>query len=100
MAPWRVGLINLRGDDPACAAACDDLYDKLGRAGVDVLYDDSAERAGGKFAKMDLIGLPWQVMLGPRGLKAGVVELKNRATGEREELTAEAAFAKLAGGKG
>ncbi|WP_042084621.1 MULTISPECIES: proline--tRNA ligase [unclassified Iodidimonas] len=100
VAPWRVGLINLRGDDPACAAACDDLYDKLGRAGVDVLYDDSAERAGGKFAKMDLIGLPWQVMLGPRGLKAGVVELKNRATGEREELTAEAAFAKLAGGKG
>ncbi|GGO05980.1 proline--tRNA ligase [Iodidimonas muriae] len=100
VAPWHVGLINLRSNDADCTAACDDLYEKLGRAGVDVLYDDTSERAGAKFAKMDLVGLPWQLMLGPRGLKAGIVELKNRATGEREELTPDAAFAKLAGGKG
>ena len=66
-------------------------------AGIEVLYDDTTERAGAKFAQMDLIGLPWQLMVGPRGLKAGQVELKNRATGERAELTPEDALARLAG---
>lgn len=100
VAPFDIGLINLRGDDAACAAACDDLYAKFSRAGLDVLYDDSSERAGAKFAKMDLIGLPFQVMIGPRGLASGFVELKNRATGERQELSADAVLQKLTAQKG
>jgi len=97
VAPFAVGLINLKAGDAACDAACEDLYGKLRGAGVDVLYDDRAERAGAKFADMDLIGLPWQLVVGPRGVKAGTVELKRRATGEREELPAEAALARIAG---
>ncbi len=97
VAPFDVGLVNLRADDAACAAAADALYGQLASAGLEVLYDDTGERAGAKFAKMDLIGLPWQLMVGPRGLKAGVVELKNRASGARVELTPEAAVAQLVG---
>ena len=97
VAPFRVGLINLRVDDGDCAAAADKLYAALTAAGVSVLYDDRDERAGAKFSTMDLIGLPWQVAVGPRGLKAGVVEVKNRATGAREELAPEAALAKFGG---
>jgi prolyl-tRNA synthetase len=95
VAPFDIGLINLRSGDDACDAACEDLYAKLGKAGRDVLYDDRAERAGPKFADMDLIGLPWQLVVGPRGLKDGIVELKARATGEREELSLDAALNKL-----
>ena len=97
VAPFAVGLINLKAGDADCDAACEDLYGKLQAAGIEVLYDDRAERAGAKFADMDLIGLPWQLVVGPRGVKAGTVELKRRATGEREELPAEAALAKVAG---
>ena len=97
VAPFDLGLINLRTGDDACDTACEDLYAKLGKAGLYVLYDERNERAGAKFANMDLIGLPWQVVVGPRGLENGVVELKNRATGEREELSADAAFNKLTG---
>lgn len=97
VAPFPVGLINLRSGDAACDAACTDLESRLTAAGKEPLYDDRDERAGGKFADMDLIGLPWQVIVGPRGLKNGVVELKNRASGEREELSVESALAKLAG---
>jgi prolyl-tRNA synthetase len=68
---------------------------KLEAAGQDVLYDDRDERAGAKFATMDLIGLPWQVIVGPRGLKNGVIELKRRATGDREELSIESVISKL-----
>ena len=78
VAPFRVGLINLKCGDAACDTACDDLYAKLRSAGVEVLYDDSGERAGVKFATLDLIGLPWQVTVGPRGLAKGVVEFKHR----------------------
>ena len=95
VAPFQVGLVNLRVSDSACTTACDDLYAKLNAAGAEVLYDDRDEGAGAKFASMDLIGLPWQLVVGPRGVKAGTVELKSRATGEREELSAEAALAKL-----
>ncbi len=95
VAPYRVGLVNMRGDDPTCTAAADDLYDKLGAAGVETLYDDRDERGGVKFGTMDLIGLPWQLVVGPRGLKSGVVELKRRATGERQELSMESALAQL-----
>ena len=97
VAPFAVGLINLKAGDDACDTACEDLYGKLRGARVDVLYDDRAERAGAKFADMDLIGLPWQLVVGPRGVKAGTVELKRRATGDRDELPAEAALAKIAG---
>jgi prolyl-tRNA synthetase len=96
VAPYKVGLINMRADDEACVAAADDLYAKLEAAGVEVLYDDRDERGGAKFATMDVIGLPWQLIVGPRGLKNGVVELKRRSTGEREEVSAEVALEKLA----
>jgi prolyl-tRNA synthetase len=97
VAPFHVGLINLKAGDDKTTAACDDLYGKLRAAGVEVLYDDREGRAGQKFADMDLIGLPWQLIVGPRGLDNGVVELKNRASGEREEISPESALARLTG---
>lgn len=97
VAPFKVGLISLRAGDAAVEAVCEQLYSGLNKAGVEVLYDDRNERAGAKFADMDLIGLPWQVLVGPKGVAAGVVELKNRATGERLELSVDAVLAKLAG---
>ena len=95
VAPFRVGLVNLRPDDATTTAVADDLYARLAKAGVDVLLDDRDERAGAKFATMDLIGLPWQLIVGPKGVERGVVELKNRPTGERQELSAESALARL-----
>jgi prolyl-tRNA synthetase len=95
VAPFDLGLINLRSGDAACDAAATDLYAKLKKAGMDVLYDERTESAGAKFATMDLIGLPWQLTVGPRGLKAGTVELKRRATGEKSELPVDAALNKL-----
>ncbi len=97
VAPFKVGLINLKSGDAETDAACAKLYATLTKAGVEVLYDDRDERAGAKFSGMDLIGLPWQLVVGPRGLKNGVVELKERATGNREELSADAAVKKLVG---
>lgn len=97
VAPFRVGLINLKVGDEASDAACAELYQKLMNAGITVLYDDTDERAGAKFSTMDLIGLPWQVIVGPRGIKNGVVELKNRASGERVELSADEALKKIIG---
>jgi len=95
VAPFNVGLVNMRADDGNCASASDEIYGKLADAGVDTLYDDRDERGGAKFATMDLIGLPWQLIVGPKGLERGVVELKRRATGEREELSVESALARL-----
>ncbi|HEX8401160.1 MAG TPA: proline--tRNA ligase [Allosphingosinicella sp.] len=95
-APFKVGLINMRADDPNCASAADDMQGRLQNAGVEVLYDDRDERGGAKFATMDLIGLPWQLIVGPKGIARGVVELKRRATGEREEISFESALARLA----
>ena len=96
VAPFKVGLVNLKAADPACSQLCEETYGKLQRAGVEVLYDDRDESAGAKFATMDLIGLPWQLVIGPRGLKAGTVEVKNRASGGREELSLDSALARLA----
>ncbi len=96
IAPFDVGLINLKSGDAKVDAAAADIYRRLIAAGVDVLYDDRNERPGGKFADMDLIGLPWQVIVGPRGLANGVVELKRRVSGERTELPIDAAIAQLA----
>lgn len=96
VAPFQIGLINLRPDDAATTAMAEDLYARLVAAGVEVLLDDRDERAGVKFATMDLIGLPWQVTVGPRGAQAGKVELKSRRTGAREELAPEALLARFA----
>jgi prolyl-tRNA synthetase len=95
VAPFKVGLINMRADDANCASAADDIYGRLDTAGIETLYDDRDERGGAKFATMDVIGLPWQLIVGPKGLEKGVVELKNRATGEREELSVADALARL-----
>jgi prolyl-tRNA synthetase len=95
VAPFKAGIINLKVGDEGCDGACEDVFNRLRAGGCDVLYDDRDGRAGVKFADMDLIGLPWQIVIGPRGVKNGVVEMKNRATGEREEISAEAALSKL-----
>lgn len=92
VAPFDVGLLNLRASDEHCTTACNDACQRLENAGFDVLYDDRDTSPGGKFATMDLIGLPWQLAIGPRGLKSGTVELKNRASGETQELSLEAAL--------
>jgi prolyl-tRNA synthetase len=96
VAPFRLGLINLRVSDAKCTAACDELYGKLRGAGVEVLYDDRDESPGAKFAAMDLIGLPDQLIIGPRGLAAGTIECKNRRSGTRQDLGIEAALARFA----
>jgi prolyl-tRNA synthetase len=96
VAPFEVGLINLKAGDKDTDKACDDVYGKLTRAGMSVLYDDTNERAGGKFATMDLIGLPFQLIIGPKGLKSGEIELKERKSGERMNLAPEAAVKRLA----
>jgi prolyl-tRNA synthetase len=95
VAPFRVGLINLRPADARCREAADDLYGKLRTAGIEVLYDDRDESPGAKFAAMDLIGLPEQIIIGPRGLAAGTVELKDRRTGERRDVPVEAALTQI-----
>jgi prolyl-tRNA synthetase len=86
VAPFHVGLINLKGGDKEADAACDKLYAEMGQAGMEVLFDDTDDRAGAKFSTMDLIGLPWQVVIGPRGLKDGIAEIKNRKSGQRENV--------------
>lgn len=95
VAPFAVGLINLRAGDAACDGACDALYARLVEAGVEVLYDDRDERAGVKFAEMELIGLPWQVAVGPRGVASDTAELKARAGGATEALPLEAIPSRL-----
>ncbi len=95
VAPFNVGLVNLKVGDAETDRVCQELYYKLRANGLEVLYDDRDERPGVKFADMDLIGLPWQLVVGPRGLKNGVVELKRRATGEKQELSVDSALEKL-----
>ena len=95
VAPFTVGLLNLKAGDAASDAACEELYRGLTAAGIEVLYDDTEERAGAKFKTMDLIGLPWQVIVGPKGLEQGEIEVKNRATGERETINRETALKTL-----
>ncbi|MFV0512681.1 MAG: proline--tRNA ligase [Jhaorihella sp.] len=95
VTPYHVGIVNLKQGDDGADAACERLYGALQAAGLEPLYDDRDERAGGKFATMDLIGLPWRITVGPRGLKHAVVELTSRRTGHSEELPPEAAVAKV-----
>ncbi len=95
VSPFDVGLINLKAGDEATDTACENLYNRLTKDNIDVLYDDTNDRAGAKFSNMDLIGLPWQLIVGPRGVKSGEVEVKCRATGARETLSMDDAFNKL-----
>jgi prolyl-tRNA synthetase len=95
VAPYRVALINLRADDAGCTAAADALYATLEAAGVEVLYDDRDERGGAKFATADLIGIPWQVVIGPKGVAAATVEVKRRGASAKDEMSVDAAVAKL-----
>ena len=97
VAPFRVGLINLKPGDAATDALCDEIHAALKNIGTEVLYDDRDERAGVKFADMDLIGLPWQVIVGPRGAASGRAELKRRKGGERHELDRDAVLERLLG---
>ncbi len=96
VAPFPVGIVNLRQGDGAADRACEGLHGALAAKGVEALYDDRDERAGAKFATMDLIGLPWRITVGPRGLAAGRVELTSRRSGESEEMTPAAAVDRVA----
>jgi prolyl-tRNA synthetase len=86
VAPFDIGVINIKTGDADADAASEKIYKGLTAKGKDVLYDDRNAPGGAKFASMDLIGLPWQVIIGPRGLKEGVAEIKNRKTGARENV--------------
>ena len=96
VTPFHCGIVNLKQGDGAADAACEGLYRGLAAQGLAPLYDDRDERAGAKFATMDLIGLPWRITVGPRGLANGLVELTSRRSGESEEMSPEAAVAKVA----
>ncbi|WBU55551.1 proline--tRNA ligase [Paracoccus sediminicola] len=95
VTPFHVGIVNLKQGDSSVDSACEALYRDLKAKGFDVLYDDRDERAGAKFATMDLIGLPWRVTVGPRGLQNNKVELTSRRTGESEEISPADAVARL-----
>ena len=95
VAPFDAGVINLRVGDATCDYACASLYEHLKQAGLSPLYDDTDQRGGAKFASMDLIGLPWQLTIGPRGAADGIVEMKYRRTGEKFEMPIADAVAKV-----
>jgi prolyl-tRNA synthetase len=97
LAPFDVGVINLKVGDSACDGACGRINAALAKAGIETLYDDREDRPGAKFATMDLIGLPHQVIVGPKGLADGKVEIKDRRSGERELVGVDAAIARLGG---
>jgi prolyl-tRNA synthetase len=95
VAPFDVVIVNMKAGDAECDKVCEQLYAAHQAAGLDVLYDDTDQRAGGKFATADLIGVPWQVIVGPRGVAAGEIEVKRRSTGERDTKTIETLLASL-----
>ncbi|KIT18165.1 proline--tRNA ligase [Jannaschia aquimarina] len=97
VTPFHAGIVNLKQGDAATDSACEGIYRQLVDAGLEPLYDDRSERAGAKFATMDLIGLPWRITVGPRGLQSGKVELTSRRTGESEEVSPEAAVERVKG---
>ena len=92
VAPFDVAVVNLKVGDDTCMTCADDLYARLQAAGADPIYDDRDDRTGAKLAAMDLIGIPWQIIIGPRGMDNGVVEVKNRRTGEAVEVSPDSAL--------
>ena len=92
VAPFDVAVVNLKAGDETCDSCAEDLYAKLQAAGADPLYDDRDDRPGAKLAAIDLIGIPWQIVVGPRGMANGVVEVKNRRTGEAVEVSPDSAL--------
>jgi prolyl-tRNA synthetase len=96
VAPFKVAILNLKQGDSATDAASESLYRQLSGRGVEALYNDLDERPGSKFAATDLIGIPWQVLVGPKGLAEGKIELKCRADGSRQLLTPGDAIERLA----
>jgi len=96
VAPFKAMILNLKQGGADTDPACEALYAALNAAGVEVLYHDLDERPGAKFAAADLIGIPWQILVGPRSLAEGKVEVKRRADGERELLSAADAVERLA----
>jgi prolyl-tRNA synthetase len=92
VAPFGVAVVNLKPGDAICDATCQSLYDALAAAGHDPLLDDRDERPGAKLAAMDLIGIPWQIVVGPRGMENGVVEVKRRKSGETSEVSPKSAL--------
>jgi prolyl-tRNA synthetase len=99
VAPFEVAVISLRNDDPEVTKACDAAYSQLMKGGVDVLYDDTAERPGAKFSTLELIGVPLLLVVGPKGIKAGLVEVRDRKTGAIEEMNLDAAIKRCLAGK-
>ncbi|RAK68962.1 proline--tRNA ligase [Phenylobacterium kunshanense] len=97
VAPFGAAVLNLRAGDAGCDAVCEQAYKALSDAGIDPLYDDRDDRPGAKFAATDLVGIPWQLIVGPKGVADGVVELKRRSTGERQTLPLEAALKAIIG---
>jgi prolyl-tRNA synthetase len=97
VAPFRAAILNLKQGDAAVDGACEKLYQELSARGVDVLYDDTDQRAGAKFAAADLIGIPWQIIVGPKGLAEGKVEVKKRSDGARENMSPADVVARLSG---
>ena len=95
VTPFHVGIVNLKQGDDMTDSVCEELYQAFTKAGLEPLYDDRKERAGGKFATMDLIGLPWRITVGPRGLATGMVELTSRRTGESIEVSKDKVVAKV-----
>ena len=95
MAPFKAAILNLKQGAEDTDAACEQLYRELAAKGVEVLYDDTDQRAGAKFAAADLIGIPWQILVGPKGLAEGKVELKRRSDGSRENLSPADVVARL-----
>jgi prolyl-tRNA synthetase len=95
VAPFKAAILNLKQGDGATDAAAESAYRALRARGVDVLYHDLDERPGPKFATTDLIGIPWQIVIGPKALSEGKVELKRRLDGSRELVTPEAAIARV-----
>jgi len=95
VAPFRVAILNLKQGAAETDAACEQLYRELTAEGVEVLYDDTDQRAGAKFAAADLIGIPWQILVGPKGLAEGRLEIKRRSDGSRENLSPADVVARL-----
>jgi len=92
ITPFKVGVVNIKIEDEQCSSMCEEIYSTLESRNISVLYDDRKESAGSKFASMELIGLPWQIAVGPRTAKNGNVEIKNRKTGDKEEITMQEAI--------